>query len=86
MFPRILNDMADRSHSGTLEGDEFVLFYKALTQRDDIHRLFNEFSKDRKKLTLLEFVDFLKYEQLEQVENLETFAMDLIARYEPSET
>ncbi|XP_048455238.1 1-phosphatidylinositol 4,5-bisphosphate phosphodiesterase delta-4 [Rhincodon typus] len=78
--------MADRSHSGTLEGDEFVLFYKALTQRDDIHRLFNEFSKDRKKLTLLEFVDFLKYEQLEQVENLETFAMDLIARYEPSET
>ncbi|XP_043541625.1 1-phosphatidylinositol 4,5-bisphosphate phosphodiesterase delta-4-like, partial [Chiloscyllium plagiosum] len=78
--------MADRSHSGTLEGDEFVLFYKALTQRDDIRRLFNEFSKDRKKLTLLEFVDFLKYEQLEQVENLETFAMDLIARYEPSET
>ncbi|XP_067890873.1 1-phosphatidylinositol 4,5-bisphosphate phosphodiesterase delta-4 [Heterodontus francisci] len=78
--------MADKSLSGTLEGDEFVLFYKALTQRDDIHRLFNEFSKDRKKLALLEFVDFLKQEQLEQKENVEQFAMDLIARYEPSET
>uniref|UniRef100_UPI00398EFF12 1-phosphatidylinositol 4,5-bisphosphate phosphodiesterase delta-4-like n=1 Tax=Pristiophorus japonicus TaxID=55135 RepID=UPI00398EFF12 len=78
--------MADKSQSGTLEGDEFVLFYKALTHRDDIHRLFDEFSKDRKKLTLLEFVDFLKHEQLEQVENIEEFAMELIARYEPSET
>ncbi|XP_078408839.1 1-phosphatidylinositol 4,5-bisphosphate phosphodiesterase delta-4-like isoform X2 [Cetorhinus maximus] len=78
--------MADKSQSETLEGEEFVLFYKALTQRDDIHRLFNEFSKDRKKLTLLEFVDFLKYEQLEHTENVEKFAMDLIARYEPSET
>ncbi|XP_078085245.1 1-phosphatidylinositol 4,5-bisphosphate phosphodiesterase delta-4-like [Mustelus asterias] len=78
--------MADKSRSGTLEGDEFVLFYKALTQRDDIHRLFNEFSKDKKKLTLLEFVDFLMCEQLEQAESVERFAMDLIARYEPSET
>ncbi|GCB86228.1 hypothetical protein scyTo_0026913, partial [Scyliorhinus torazame] len=78
--------MADKSRSGTLEGDEFVLFYKALTHRDDIHRLFNEFSKDEKKLTLLEFVDFLTCEQLEQIDNVEMFAMDLIARYEPSET
>ncbi|KAM3916784.1 1-phosphatidylinositol 4,5-bisphosphate phosphodiesterase delta-4 isoform 1-T2 [Leptodactylus fuscus] len=80
-----LFQMADKSESGTLEGDEFVLFYKALTQRDDILKIFQDFSKDGKKLTLLEFVDFLRQEQLEG-DNTEEFAMDLIARYEPSET
>ncbi|XP_071978410.1 1-phosphatidylinositol 4,5-bisphosphate phosphodiesterase delta-4 isoform X1 [Engystomops pustulosus] len=80
-----LFQMADKSESGTLEGDEFVLFYKALTQRDDVLKIFQDFSKDGKKLTLLEFVDFLHQEQLE-TENTEEFAMDLIARYEPSET
>ncbi|XP_068102147.1 1-phosphatidylinositol 4,5-bisphosphate phosphodiesterase delta-4 [Hyperolius riggenbachi] len=80
-----LFQMADKSESGTLEGDEFVLFYKALTQRDEVLKIFQDYSKDGKKLTLLEFVDFLRQEQLE-VENTEEFAMDLIARYEPSET
>ncbi|XP_072274102.1 1-phosphatidylinositol 4,5-bisphosphate phosphodiesterase delta-4 [Pyxicephalus adspersus] len=80
-----LFQMADKSESGTLEGDEFVLFYKALTQRDEVLKIFQDFSKDGKKLTLLEFVDFLRQEQLE-TENTEEFAMDLIARYEPSET
>ncbi|XP_062906042.1 1-phosphatidylinositol 4,5-bisphosphate phosphodiesterase delta-4 [Mobula hypostoma] len=78
--------MADRSQSGTLEGEEFVLFYKALTKRDDVHQLFSEFSKDGKKLTLLEFEDFLTHEQHEPEEGVEKFAMDLIMRYEPSET
>ncbi|XP_053327328.1 1-phosphatidylinositol 4,5-bisphosphate phosphodiesterase delta-4 [Spea bombifrons] len=77
--------MADKSESGTLEREEFVLFYKALTQRDEVLKIFQDFSKDGKKLTLLEFVDFLRQEQLEG-ENVEEFAMDLIARYEPSET
>ncbi|KAM9304785.1 1-phosphatidylinositol 4,5-bisphosphate phosphodiesterase delta-4 [Gastrophryne carolinensis] len=77
--------LADKSESGTLEGDEFVLFYKALTQRDEVLKIFQDFSKDGKKLTLLEFVDFLRQEQLE-ADNPEEFAMDLIARYEPSET
>lgn len=77
--------MADRSESGTLEGEEFVLFYKALTQRDDVLDVFQVFSQDGKKLTLLEFVDFLQQEQLEG-ENTQEFAMELIARYEPSET
>ncbi|XP_066432129.1 1-phosphatidylinositol 4,5-bisphosphate phosphodiesterase delta-4 isoform X1 [Eleutherodactylus coqui] len=80
-----LFQMADKSESGTLEDDEFVLFYKALTQRDEVLKIFQDFSKDCKKLTLLEFVDFLRQEQLE-VDNTEEFAMDLIARYEPSET
>ncbi|XP_069472948.1 1-phosphatidylinositol 4,5-bisphosphate phosphodiesterase delta-4 [Ambystoma mexicanum] len=76
---------SDKSQSGTLEGEEFVFFYKALTQRDDIVEIFMEFSKDGKKLTLLEFVDFLKEEQLEK-DGVEEYAMQLIARYEPSET
>ncbi|XP_040297203.1 1-phosphatidylinositol 4,5-bisphosphate phosphodiesterase delta-4 isoform X3 [Bufo bufo] len=80
-----LFQMADKSESGTLEGDEFVLFYKALTQRDEVLKIFQDFSKDGKKLTLLEFVDFLRQEQ-QEVDNTEEFAMDLIARYEPSET
>ncbi|KAM4626800.1 1-phosphatidylinositol 4,5-bisphosphate phosphodiesterase delta-4 [Discoglossus pictus] len=80
-----LFQMADKSESGTLEGEEFVLFYKALTQRDEVLKIFQDFSKDSKKLTLLEFVDFLRQEQLEE-ENTEELAMDLIARYEPSET
>ncbi|MEE6488881.1 hypothetical protein FKM82_015419 [Ascaphus truei] len=80
-----LFQMADKSESGTLEGEEFVLFYKALTQRDDVLKIFQDFSKDGKKLALLEFVDFLRQEQLEE-DNTEEFAMNLIARYEPSET
>ncbi|NP_001090146.1 1-phosphatidylinositol 4,5-bisphosphate phosphodiesterase delta-4 isoform X1 [Xenopus laevis] len=80
-----LFQMADKSESGTLEGEEFVLFYKALTQRDEVLKIFQDFSKDGKKLTLLEFVDFLQQGQLEE-ENTEEIAMDLIARYEPSDT
>ncbi|XP_031749440.1 1-phosphatidylinositol 4,5-bisphosphate phosphodiesterase delta-4 isoform X2 [Xenopus tropicalis] len=80
-----LFQMADKSESGTLEGEEFVLFYKALTQRDEVLKIFQDFSKDGKKLTLLEFVDFLQQGQLEE-ENTEELAMDLIARYEPSDT
>ncbi|CAH2310619.1 1-phosphatidylinositol 4,5-bisphosphate phosphodiesterase delta-4 [Pelobates cultripes] len=80
-----LFQMADKSESSTLEGDEFVLFYKALTQRVEVLKIFQDFSKDGKKLALLEFVDFLRQEQLE-LDNAEEFAMDLIARYEPSET
>nr|XP_033800027.1 1-phosphatidylinositol 4,5-bisphosphate phosphodiesterase delta-4 [Geotrypetes seraphini] len=80
-----LFQMADKSQSGTLEGDEFVLFYKALTQRDDVLKIFQEFSKDGKKLTLLEFMDFLHEEQLE-TDKTEEYALERIARYEPSET
>uniref|UniRef100_A0A8C8SHP4 Phosphoinositide phospholipase C n=1 Tax=Pelusios castaneus TaxID=367368 RepID=A0A8C8SHP4_9SAUR len=80
-----LFQVADQSESGTLEGEEFVLFYKALMQRDEVRSIFQGFSADGKKLTLLEFVDFLQQEQQEG-ENVEALAMDLITRYEPSET
>ncbi|KFQ75250.1 1-phosphatidylinositol 4,5-bisphosphate phosphodiesterase delta-4, partial [Phaethon lepturus] len=76
---------ADKSESGTLEGEEFVLFYKTLTQREEVLSLFQDFSEDGKKLTLLELVDFLQQEQLED-EGTEELAMELIDKYEPSET
>ncbi|XP_072788184.1 1-phosphatidylinositol 4,5-bisphosphate phosphodiesterase delta-4 isoform X3 [Taeniopygia guttata] len=81
---RLFQD-ADKSESGTLEGEEFVLFYKALTQREEVLSLFREYSEDGKKLTLLELVDFLREEQLED-ECTEELAMELIDKYEPSET
>lgn len=62
-----------------------MLFYKALTEREEVLSLFQAFSEDGKKLTLLELVDFLRQEQLED-EGTEELAMELIDKYEPSET
>ncbi|XP_033870005.1 1-phosphatidylinositol 4,5-bisphosphate phosphodiesterase delta-4 [Acipenser ruthenus] len=80
-----LFQMADKSQSGTLEDDEFVLFYKMLTQREDVLRLFQEFSGDGQKLSLLELVEFVREEQL-QCEQSRQHALLLIDRYEPSDT
>ncbi|XP_055429448.1 1-phosphatidylinositol 4,5-bisphosphate phosphodiesterase delta-4 isoform X3 [Bubalus kerabau] len=76
---------ADTSQSGTLEGEEFVEFYKSLTQRPEVQELFEKFSSDGQKLTLLEFVDFLQEEQKEG-ERASDLALELIDRYEPSES
>ncbi|KAG7215689.1 hypothetical protein INR49_022044, partial [Caranx melampygus] len=77
--------MADKSQSGTLEDDEFVLFYKMLTQREDVLRVFQEFSADGQKLSLSDLEDFLKEEQLEGGDT-QQHAKQLIERYEPSDT
>uniref|UniRef100_A0AAY4D6I9 Phosphoinositide phospholipase C n=1 Tax=Denticeps clupeoides TaxID=299321 RepID=A0AAY4D6I9_9TELE len=77
--------MADNSQSGTLEDDEFVHFYKMLTQREDVLRVFQEYSGDGQKLSLQDLEDFLREQQLE-CEGVEQHALDLIERYEPSET
>ncbi|XP_049623984.1 1-phosphatidylinositol 4,5-bisphosphate phosphodiesterase delta-4 [Suncus etruscus] len=76
---------ADTSKSGTLEGEEFVQFYKALTKRLDVRELFESFSADGQKLTLLEFADFLQEKQKEG-ERAADMALELISRYEPSES
>lgn len=73
------------SESGTLEGQEFVEFYKALTKRTEVQELFETFSADGQKLTLLEFVDFLREEQKEG-ERASDLALELIDRYEPSDS
>ncbi|XP_046887363.1 1-phosphatidylinositol 4,5-bisphosphate phosphodiesterase delta-4 isoform X1 [Hypomesus transpacificus] len=76
---------ADRSQTGTLEDDEFVLFYKMLTQREDVLRVFQDYSGDGQKLALPDLEDFLRDEQL-QSEEVRQHAMELIERYEPSDT
>ncbi|XP_017505055.3 1-phosphatidylinositol 4,5-bisphosphate phosphodiesterase delta-4 isoform X1 [Manis javanica] len=75
---------ADMSQSGALEGEEFVEFYKALTHRAEVQELFENFSADGQKLTLLEFVDFLREEQKEG-EHASDLALELIDHYEPSD-
>ncbi|KAK1876860.1 1-phosphatidylinositol 45-bisphosphate phosphodiesterase delta-4 [Dissostichus eleginoides] len=76
---------ADKSQTGTLEDDEFVLFYKMLTQRDDVLRVFQEFSFDGQKLSKRDLEDFLRNEQLEGGD-IQLHAKQLIERYEPSDT
>nr|KAF6450893.1 phospholipase C delta 4 [Molossus molossus] len=76
---------ADMSQSDTLEGKEFVEFYKALTKRAEVQELFENFSADGQKLTLLEFVDFLREEQKEG-DRASDLALELIDRYEPSDS
>lgn len=77
--------MADKSQSGTLEDDEFVLFYKMLTQREDVLRVFQEYSVDGQKLSQSDLEDFLREEQLEG-DDIQQHAKQLIERYEPSDT
>ncbi|XP_008823938.1 1-phosphatidylinositol 4,5-bisphosphate phosphodiesterase delta-4 isoform X2 [Nannospalax galili] len=76
---------ADVSQSDTLEAEEFVNFYKALTKRTEVEELFENFSSDGQKLTLLEFVDFLREEQKER-DHAPDLALEFIDRYEPSES
>lgn len=76
---------ADTSQSDTLEGQEFIEFYKALTKRDEVREVFENFSADGQKLTLLEFVDFLREEQKEG-DRAPDLALELIDRYEPSDS
>uniref|UniRef100_A0A8C7KUN6 Phosphoinositide phospholipase C n=1 Tax=Oncorhynchus kisutch TaxID=8019 RepID=A0A8C7KUN6_ONCKI len=77
---------ADKSQTGTLEDDEFVLFYKMLTQREDVLRVFQDYSGDGQKLSLRDLEEFLRDEQLEEVDGVQQLAMELIQRYEPSDT
>ncbi|XP_076580188.1 1-phosphatidylinositol 4,5-bisphosphate phosphodiesterase delta-4 isoform X2 [Chaetodon auriga] len=77
--------MADKSQSGTLEDDEFVLFYKMLTQREDVLRVFQEYSVDGQKLSQNDLEDFLREEQLEG-DDIHQHAKQLIEHYEPSDT
>uniref|UniRef100_A0AAR2K2J3 Phosphoinositide phospholipase C n=1 Tax=Pygocentrus nattereri TaxID=42514 RepID=A0AAR2K2J3_PYGNA len=76
---------ADKSQSGTLEDDEFVLFYKMLTQREEVNKIFQEYSSDGQTLSLRDLEEFLREGQLEQ-ERVQEHAMELIERYEPSDT
>lgn len=76
--------MADKCESGYLEIEQFVHFYKLLTQRDEVWKVFQDYSEDGEKLLLEELVNFLQMEQHEGEQSAQ-HAQELIDRYEPSE-
>ncbi|KAL2081528.1 hypothetical protein ACEWY4_023381 [Coilia grayii] len=80
----LLFKAADKSQSDSLEAEEFVVFYKMLTERKEILALFQEYSSDGKKLSVCDLEDFLRDEQLEG-DTSQQHAIELIERYEPSE-
>ncbi|CDQ75508.1 unnamed protein product [Oncorhynchus mykiss] len=57
-----------------------------LTQREDVLRVFQDYSGDLQKLSLRDLEEFLRDEQLEEVDRVQQLAMELIERYEPSDT
>uniref|UniRef100_A0A8C3ADV0 Phosphoinositide phospholipase C n=1 Tax=Cyclopterus lumpus TaxID=8103 RepID=A0A8C3ADV0_CYCLU len=75
--------MADKSESGSLEIEQFVHFYKMLTQRDEVWKVFQDYAEDGEKLMLNELENFLSIEQHEG-EQSSQHARELIDRYEPS--
>ncbi|XP_068185879.1 1-phosphatidylinositol 4,5-bisphosphate phosphodiesterase delta-4 isoform X2 [Antennarius striatus] len=77
--------MADKSESGSLEIEQFVHFYKMLTQRDEVWTVFQDYSGDGEKLMLEELENFLQQEQQEGEHSIQ-HALELIGRYEPSES
>ncbi|XP_023125936.1 1-phosphatidylinositol 4,5-bisphosphate phosphodiesterase delta-4 isoform X1 [Amphiprion ocellaris] len=77
--------MADKSESDSLEIEQFVYFYKMLTQRDEVWKVFQDYSGDGEKLMLEELENFLRMEQQEGEQSAQ-HAKELIDRYEPSET
>ncbi|XP_028249404.1 1-phosphatidylinositol 4,5-bisphosphate phosphodiesterase delta-4 [Parambassis ranga] len=77
--------MADKSESGSLEIEQFVHFYKMLTQRDEVWKVFQDYSGDGERLMLEELQNFLQTEQYEGEQSVQ-HAQELIDCYEPSET
>ncbi|XP_030643493.1 1-phosphatidylinositol 4,5-bisphosphate phosphodiesterase delta-4 [Chanos chanos] len=75
--------MADKSHTGSLDGEEFVHFYKMLTERREVLDLFKEYSSDGQTLSQCDLEEFLREEQMEG-ESSQALALELIDRYEPS--
>lgn len=77
--------MADKSKSGSLEIEQFVHFYRMLTQRDEVWKVFQDYSGDGEKLMLDELENFLSIEQQEGEQGSQ-HAQELIDHYEPSES
>uniref|UniRef100_A0A8C1VQZ8 Phosphoinositide phospholipase C n=1 Tax=Cyprinus carpio TaxID=7962 RepID=A0A8C1VQZ8_CYPCA len=82
---KMMNVDMNEEHSGTLEDQEFVEFYKMLTERTEVLDLFQDYSSDGQSLSQCDLEEFLREEQLEG-EGSNEHALQLIDRYEPSDT
>lgn len=77
--------MSDMNQTGMLDAEEFVHFYKMLTQRKEILELFQEYSSNGQALSHCDLEEFLREEMLED-ERSHEHALELIRQYEPSDT
>ncbi|XP_076985919.1 1-phosphatidylinositol 4,5-bisphosphate phosphodiesterase delta-1 isoform X2 [Tamandua tetradactyla] len=75
----------DHSKTDSLEDEEIEAFYKMLTQREEIDRIFTEAAGSGETLSVDQLVAFLQQEQREEGAG-PALALSLIERYEPSET
>ncbi|XP_036595443.1 1-phosphatidylinositol 4,5-bisphosphate phosphodiesterase delta-1 isoform X1 [Trichosurus vulpecula] len=83
-YARKIFKECDKSRTESLEDDEIETFYRMLTQREEIDRLFEVISGSRETLSVDQLVTFLQKEQKEE-EAGPQLALSLIQRYEPSE-
>ncbi|KAM9094037.1 1-phosphatidylinositol 4,5-bisphosphate phosphodiesterase delta-1 isoform X1 [Sarcophilus harrisii] len=83
-YARKIFQECDKSHTESLEDDEIEAFYRKLTQREEIDRLFEDISGSQETLSVDQLVTFLQQEQKEE-EASPQLALALIQRYEPSE-
>lgn len=75
----------DHSQTDSLEDEEIETFYKMLTQRKEIDRIFEEAAGSEEALSVDQLVAFLQHQQQEEAAG-PALALSLIERYEPSET
>ncbi|XP_062982634.1 1-phosphatidylinositol 4,5-bisphosphate phosphodiesterase delta-1 isoform X2 [Elgaria multicarinata webbii] len=75
----------DTSKTDTLEDDEIEEFYKILTERKEIDRIFSKHSDGEETMSLDNLARFLREEQHEEDTGPE-LALALIEKYEPNET
>ncbi|ERE76393.1 1-phosphatidylinositol-4,5-bisphosphate phosphodiesterase delta-1-like protein [Cricetulus griseus] len=75
----------DHSQTDSLEDEEIETFYKMLTQRAEIDRVFAEAAGSAETLSVEKLVTFLQHQQREEAAG-PALALSLIERYEPSET
>ncbi|EHB00376.1 1-phosphatidylinositol-4,5-bisphosphate phosphodiesterase delta-1 [Heterocephalus glaber] len=75
----------DHSQTDSLEDKEIEVFYKMLTQREEIDYTFAEAAGSGETLSVDQLVTFLKHQQKEE-EAGPALALSLIERYEPNET
>lgn len=81
----LIAQTADKFESGSLEIEQFVHFYKMLTQRDEVWKVFQDYSGDGVKLLSEELENFLRLDQQEGEQSAQ-HALELIERYEPSDS
>ncbi|XP_014464534.2 1-phosphatidylinositol 4,5-bisphosphate phosphodiesterase delta-1 isoform X1 [Alligator mississippiensis] len=83
-YAKEIFQQCDKSNTEALEDDEIESFYKILTERKEIDRIFSKYTSEKEPMSCDRLVQFLQEEQQKEDAGPET-ALSLIERYEPSE-